>query len=243
MTIRRSPAERALLSAAVLALSGSIFIPDSAAAAPLAFGACRVVAEDHSAAVARVSKISARVIESNFPKLVGRSIEFRSFESNSTFFKTRFSVSRYLTFRGTRILLSVNPCVFKLEAPPDGVEAIIAHELAHAENYFERNAFERLGLIRLLDGDSLARFERRTDLVAIERGYAPGLIKYRYWLYENVTSKQVEKKRRNYFSPEEIAALDAIMRSDPERFRGFYRGVPLGICDLFPAGKAQRSKE
>lgn len=243
MTFRRSPAERALLSAAVLALSGSIFVPDSAAAAPLAFGACRVVAEDHASAVARVRKISARVIENSFPKLVGRSIEVRSFESNSTFFKTRFSVSRYLTFRGTRILLGVNPCVFSLAAPADGIEAIIAHELAHAENYFERNAFERLGLIRLLDGGTLTKFERRTDLVAIERGYAPGLIKYRHWLYENVTEKQAEKKRRNYFSPEEIAALDAIMRSDPERYRGFYLRVPLGIGDFAPASKAQTSKE
>lgn len=211
----------------MLALSGQILFPNIAAAAPLARGACQLVAEDRAAAVAETRDVSRRVIEKSFPRLAGRTIEVKPFESPSTFFKTRFSVSRYLTFRGTRIILSVNPCVFKLGAPPDGIEAIIAHELAHAEDYIGRGPFRRIGLVGLVSARALAKFERRTDLVAIERGYGDGLRGYREWLYQNVPSDNVEKKRRNYFSPEEIEAIQYILRSDPKKFRDYFDAVPL----------------
>ncbi len=225
------------MNAAVLLMYVPGAYGEGVPAIPVTSGACRVAASDNVDTVVETREITARIVSKSFPKLAGREIDVTAFESATTFFKNRFSITHYLSFRGTRIMLSVNPCVFKLDAPPDGIEAIIAHELAHAENYVERNAIELLGLITLMGGDSLARFERRMDLVTIARGYAPGLIEYRQWLYRNVTESQAEKKRRNYFSPEEITALDAIMRSDPERYRGFYRRVPLGMGDLVPASK------
>lgn len=240
-TFRRRPVERAVLSAAVLALSGPLLFPDIAAAAPIARRACQLVPEDRAAAVSEIRDISHRVIAESFPRLEGRTIEVKPFESPSTFFKTRFSISHYLTLRGTRIILSVNPCVFKLGAPPDGIEAIIAHELAHAEDYIGRGPFRRIGLVGLISAKTLARFERRTDLVAIERGYSAGLIRYRQWLYGNLTAEQAKKKRRNYFTPEEIVAIDTIMVSEPKLFRELFLDVPLSIDDL--NGKAQqRSK-
>ncbi len=215
------------MSAAVLLMYLPEAYGEGVPAIPVTSGACRVAAADKADAVAQTRELTARTISNSFPKLAGRTIDFEAFESPSTFFKTRFSVTRYLTLRGTRIMLSVNPCVFELRAPPDGIEAIIAHELAHAENYIHRNLFDKIGLIKLVGSESLARFERRTDLLAIERGYGAGLKAYREWLYQNVPPENVEKKRRNYFSPDEIDAIREILEADPQRFRDLYRNVPM----------------
>lgn len=190
----RLPLDRILMSAAVLTFSTPAAFGGKISVTSMAPTACRLSSEDRIDAVQQIREISRRVVDASFPKLNGSNIDIKAFESPSTFFKTRFSISRYMTFRGTRIILSVNPCVFKLRAPVRGIEAIIAHELVHAENYIDRNLFQRVSLVKLAGANSLARFGRRTDLVAIERGYGNGLREYREWLYLNIPPDKVEKK-------------------------------------------------
>ncbi len=188
-------------------------------------------------AVAKTKKLIDEVIDQSFPELVGRTLRVRSFDSPSTFFKTRFSVTRFLTFRKTGFVFYVNPAVFEQGAPENGIRAIIAHEVAHADYYRLNGGFKAFGMVTLLDSDSLAKFERRADLTAIEKGYGKGLMEYREWLYRNVPSKYLEKKKRNYFSPEEIEMIVQAKAEYPHIIKHLMDRVPLTIAETRSAIK------
>lgn len=71
----------------------------------------------------------------------------------------------------------------------------MAHELAHTLFYKNKNRLELLGLISLLNRNFTVKFERKADLVAIEKGYSEGLIKYREWLYQHISPNAVKNKK------------------------------------------------
>ena len=187
---------------------------------------------DSRAANATTRELVDEVISASFPDLKKYRLTINGFRAEATYFKTRFSISNYLTFRGLKIVMSVNPCVYELGAPPDGLRAIIAHELAHADYYRRKNVFGLIGLIRLADDGSAANFERKTDLVAINLGYGGGLIKYRKWLYENVPEKNLASKKRNYFTPEEIALLIPALENRPDMLVKLSTKVPRDINEV-----------
>lgn len=183
-------------------------------------------------AVDKTREILNEVVNTSFPEMKKHTIQIKTLRSGSTFFETRFSIPRYLAFRGIRIIMRVNPCVFELGAPIDGIRAIIAHELGHADYYLRKNFFELVSLVRLVNGRSAANFERKTDLAAIGRGYGSGLIEYRQWLYRNIPQQHVAQKKRNYFTPEEIALLIPAMASSPGLLGELSKRVPRDIDEL-----------
>ena len=89
-----------------------------------------------------------------------------------------------------------------------------------------------MGLVRLLSSSFNSRFERKADLQIIALGYGPGLQSYREWLYRNIPASRMEEKKRDYFSPEEIAAILRAERQHPEVMRVFARCVPLSLTDI-----------
>jgi hypothetical protein len=64
-----------------------------------------------------------------------------------------------------------------------------------------------LGLIRLASRGVRERFEKRVAVEALRRGYAQGLKQYRVWLYQHVTGRVLEEKKRDYLTPEEMDAI------------------------------------
>lgn len=183
-------------------------------------------------AVDKTREIVNEVVNTSFPEMKKHTIQIKTLRSEATYFETRFSISRYLAFRGIRIIMRVNPCVYDRGAPIDGVRAIIAHELGHADYYLRKNFFELVSLVRLVKGESAANFERKTDLAAIGRGYGPGLIEYRQWLYRNIPQQNVAQKKRNYFTPEEIALLSPAIASRPDLLGELSKKVPRDIDEL-----------
>jgi len=122
--------------------------------------------------------------------------------------------------------------VFDLQAPEDGVRAIIAHELGHVFYYKKGNRMRLFGLIRLISKGYRSGFERWTDLQAISRGYADGLKTYRKWLYKNVPQKKLEEKRRSYFSPEEIDAIKSRIQARPKLLTYWLKHVPRNLKEI-----------
>ena len=141
----------------------------------------------------------------SYPELVHVDLGVRSFRSQSDYFRTRFSLSRFLLPMRMRYFVDVNPTLFQEQAPSDGVCAILAHELVHVVSLSRGNRIRRFGLVRLLSKGQTTKFERRADLEAIHRGYGDGLKNYRTWVYIHIPPSKLQEKRRNYFSPEEIA--------------------------------------
>ncbi len=187
----------------------------------------------HCGALDYVSAPAAlsRVESASYPELGRRDVRLRAFRSSTDFLQTRFSIARFLLPLPMRYFIEVNPAMFDRAVPEVGLCAILAHELGHVVELGSGNRLRRIGLVRLLSKHYTAGFERRTDLVAIERGYAQGLIAYRRWVYQNIPASSVARKRENYFTPEEIELIDKRLRSDPTLAERWRRHVPRDLAE------------
>jgi len=209
-------------------LSEAVSFPDRVIAQALASQSPRDLAVD---AVNRTRVLVDRVIASSYPELQGSDIRVKTFRSRSDYFKVRFGYPQYF-FTKMRYLVFVNPRVFQMQAPEEGVRAIVAHELAHLVYFNSRNRVRLVGLVRLTSKDFTARFERWADLKAISLGYGEGLKEYRKWLYSNVPASKLADKQRNYFSPDEIDAILLKTRARPELLEYWLKHVPLNINQI-----------
>jgi len=167
-----------------------------------------------------------------YPELDQRRMRLATFHSSSDYFRTRFSITRFLFLLPMRYSVEVNPRLFERDAPSDGVCAILGHESAHLVTLSHGNRIRRFSLLRLLSKRYSARFERRADLEAIRRGFAPGLIVYREWVYKNIPADKIAAKKRNYFGPEEIAAVVAGTSRNPDLFAEWQKHVPLSLAEI-----------
>lgn len=178
--------------------------------------------------IERTQKLVAEIVEKSYPELKDKQIEIKKFVSKSDYFQSRFSFGRFLTFRRMNYIIYVNPKVYELNAPENGIRAILAHEIGHVLYYSRKNRVQLLGLVNLSTKGFTQKFERRTDLEAIKRGYGVGLIAYRNWLYENIPMKSVDAKKRNYFTPEEISAI----MKQPEKIAVWQKNVPKNLSEI-----------
>lgn len=188
--------------------------------------------DDTQIAIEKTEKIIQEVVEESYPELAIEKIHVKTFRSQKTFFKAQFSFNRYLTFRQLRMSILINPIVYSRNAPAQGLRAILAHELAHILYFKRKNRLQLLGLIGLVNGGFNAKFERRADLVAIERGYGIGLIEYRKWLYQNINEGEISDKKRNYFTPEEIALVITAINENPGIIKVLKKNVPGDLKEV-----------
>jgi hypothetical protein len=242
MTWPRGSPRRVGSSQAVVALSWLVFAALSAqcqASSAAQGSSCptadlQVAVMDGKAydAIAAVNPTILEVRGASFPELEHIDLRVRAFRSQSDYFRTRFSSSRFLLFMPMRYFVDVNPALFQQHAPSDGVCAILAHELTHIVSLSHGNRIRRLGLIRLISGQYTVKFERGADLEAIHRGYGDGLKKYRSWVYIHVPPGKLPQKLRNYFSPEEITAIQAKLQERPDLFKYWSRHVPTSLLEI-----------
>jgi hypothetical protein len=183
-------------------------------------------------AIERTRLLVEEIVKHSYPELTNADIQVQTFNSASDYFRTGFSFGRFLTARKMRYFIRVNPRIFELNAPAEGVRAIVAHELGHAFDFYRRKRIRLLGLVRLSSKSYSAGFERRTDLQAIARGYAEGLKAYRQWLYQNVPAEKVAEKRRNYFSPEEIEAIELRRKQQPDVMQNWMKHPPRNLREI-----------
>src|SRR5882672_10531122 len=100
--------------------------------------------------IAAIGPVIQKVRRSSFPELAHIDLRVRAFRSQSDYFRTRFSWSRFLLLMRMRYFVDVNPALFQLQAPSDGACAIVAHELAHVAFLSRGNRIRRLSLVRLI---------------------------------------------------------------------------------------------
>lgn len=191
-----------------------------------------ITPEKRMSAIEQTREVVNQIIRQSFPELNSEDVKIKSFYSRSNYFKAQFSFSRYFTFRRMHSIIYVNPLVYERNVPKDGLRAIIAHELAHAAFYLNRNRLKLIGLVRLAGAGYTRDFERGADLVAISRGFGDELIVYRRWLYRNVPPEKVVKKERNYFTPDEIELLIPVLENQPSTLRNFYKRIPRNLTEV-----------
>jgi len=184
------------------------------------------------AVLAHISELTEKIKSVSFPELKQMEVQVKLLQSNSDFFRTRFGLPQFFFSKKMRYLVKVNPKVVPFQAPEEGLEAIIAHELSHVVYYAQGNRLRLFGLTRLVSKDFTVCFERRTDLQAISRGYGERLKTYRQWLYQNVPPDKLEEKRRNYFSPAEIDAILSRIQSRPELLEHWLKNIPRSLKEI-----------
>lgn len=189
--------------------------------------------------IEKVRRIVEEVKAASFPQLRNTEIEIKLFDSPSDYFQSRFTFTSFLFAKRLRCLLKVNRNVFADGVPEDGLRAVIAHELGHALYYKSRNRLKLLGLARLICQNFTARFERATDLEAIARDYAGGLKSYRRWLYGRIPANKLAEKKRNYFSPEEIDAIQLKLRLRPDLLKQWRKRPPHSLPEIEKAKISQ----
>ena len=194
-------------------------------------------ARGSKAGISATGTVIQEIRGTSFPELVHVDLRVRTFQSQSDYFRTRFSSSRFLFLMRMRYYVEVNPALFQGHVPAAGVCAVLAHELAHVVSLSQGNRFRRFGLVRLLSKGYTAKFERRTDLEAIHRGYGDGLKSYRAWVYTHIPPAKLPEKLRNYFSPEEIAAIQIRLQAQPELFAYWSKHVPANLGEIQRARK------
>lgn len=182
------------------------------------------------------SKEIATLLESvraaSYPQLKNVEIALHPMRSDYIYFESRFTFPSFFFGRELRYMILFNPEAIARHAPPDGLRAIIAHELAHIDYFNRQSRMGLASLIRLVWAPFAARFERAADLEAIALGYGPGLESFRVWLYRNVPASRMEEKKRDYFSPEEIESILRAARQNPQIMRVFLACVPRNLIEV-----------
>jgi len=182
--------------------------------------------------IAAIGPVIQKVRGSSFPELAHIDLRVRAFRSQSDYFRTRFSLSRFLFLMSMRYFVDVNPGLLQRQAPSDGTCAIVAHELAHVLSLSRGNRIRRLGLVRLISKRYTVKFERGADLEAIHRGYGKGLKAYRTWVYIHIPPDRLQAKLRTYFSPEEITAIQVKLQEQADLFEYWKRHVPTNLQEI-----------
>ncbi len=185
-----------------------------------------------NAGTGKIDSMIASLRSESFPELAHVDVGVRTFHSQSDYFRTRFSLSRFALFMRMHYYVEVNPALFQGKPPSESVCAILAHELSHVVSLSHGNRIRRFGLVRLLSKRYTAKFERRTDLEAIHRGYGDGLKSYRVWVYAHVPPDKLAAKLRNYFSPNEIAAIETKLQEQPSLFAYWTKHVPENLTQI-----------
>ena len=180
----------------------------------------------------RMRLLMQQVREASYVELKDVEIEVRTMKNESDFFRARLRFPDFFFRRRIRYIIKVNPKVLELQAPEEGLKAIVAHELGHVAYLEKRNRLQLLGMVRLVSGNFTARFERRTDLEAISRGYAEGLKAYRQWLYQHVPRKKLNEKQQNYFSPAEIETLISQTKNCPGLVQYWRKNPPRNLKEI-----------
>ncbi len=157
------------------------------------------------------------LVQKCFPKLKDQTITIETLNESAVFFDTNVSYTSVIL---TAILTAVNPTqkrhyilrynpkIFEITLDQSARMAILSHELNHILDYTNMTAFELLafGFSYAFNQSFRAKYERSTDEKSLNLGFASGLITFRYWLYQNISAQDVERKKINYWTPDEIKA-------------------------------------
>lgn len=150
-------------------------------------------------------QILEEVRSTQFPELRHHVIELRAFHSHAYFFKSGITLSSLLRHPSRRTyLVQYNARLSDGLPPGEALAAILAHELAHIQDYTKMGFFELAWFtLKYLVLDHSA-YERKTDEVAMEKGFASGLRQYRKWLYEHTPPHIRIQKMHDYHTESSI---------------------------------------
>jgi len=178
------------------------------------------------------------LVQEAYPELNAESLTISTFSEPDSYFQSNFEPLSLLNAHPV-YKIQYNPLIWQKQCPPEAIKGILAHELAHTLDYHQGKIpglFLLLNQIRLYPG--LRRYERRTDLQAIYRGYGQGLKRYRDWIYAQLSLEERIRKQEIYFTPTEITLIEnafKLAEKSNQRealFQYWYAQTPLNQSEI-----------
>ncbi|MGE4106431.1 MAG: hypothetical protein AB7F66_04400 [Bacteriovoracia bacterium] len=156
----------------------------------------------------RLEALLRQVIQESYPELVPLRISLKPMRSKEDFFKSDVEAITLVRSKENRhYRVFFNEKLFQDSPSEAAIRAILAHELSHIQDYYQKYAGRMIRFALWYLTSDASQYEHATDRTAIDLGYARGLKAYRAWLYKQLTPKIEAKKRRVYYTPEEIDEL------------------------------------
>ena len=155
------------------------------------------------------------LIETSYPELKGIRLVLYTFKDKTINFRSNFAISS-LFFGKRKYKIGVNKKVLKDAPPPTALRAVLAHELAHTLYYHQRNRRQLIGTAKIFFNRSAQiDFELATDLVAVSRGFGPGLALYREWIQPRLPAKTAAKYAATYYDVSDFELLERVKNTHP----------------------------
>lgn len=155
-----------------------------------------------------------KLLETKFSHLKSKNILIRKFKNEDRYFFYTFVENVFNPFKKRDYIICINEKIMNSHPEPTALHAILAHELQHLSDYSQMSALDLVWLALQYevfeDKKYIKNFERQTDRAIIKKGFQHGLILYRKWLYQNIPSDEIHRKKQNYYTPEEILAADSL---------------------------------
>ena len=174
---------------------------------------------------ARVARAIA-TDRARYPELDGREIAVSALYDDAVFFQANFTLGSALSDGPLAYAIQANPRALSGAVDDDALAGVLGHELAHLRDYQSRTRAQLVELIAPALLPTSSTWERGTDLVAIARGFGPGLLRFRVWSFRVLARDDVATKRAVYYSPLEIALLLDVKTRCPALFAGFLASPP-----------------
>lgn len=203
-----------------------------------ALSACASAPLPHDLEVRVQHALAANLVA--YPELAGRSFALSVLDEHDVFFQSNFTLAA-----GTgaaqlssppplplAYAMQVNPRAFALGIDDEMLRGVLGHELAHSLDYQGRTAAQLLALAPLALFPEQHAWERATDLLAVARGFGPGLLRYRAWQFRVLDDDAVAHKKRVYYGPTELALLMDVKERCPALFRTFAAAPPATAREI-----------
>lgn len=158
-----------------------------------------------------IATVISHVKEKYFPELAAVDVSIKEFSSDSYFLQAQPQVGSLLNKKEKRkYFVILNPKLYDCSPSQAALEAILVHEFEHIIDYESDSSVQIIGngLHYVLGKKYRANYERSTDLKAIKKGVAAGLIEYRQWLYLRLSEKALKLKLYYYLNPQEIKQVE-----------------------------------
>ena len=160
---------------------------------------------------AEMATMVFQVKDKYFPELAAVDVSIKEFDSDNYFLQAQPQVGSLLNKKEKRkYFVILNPKLYDCSPSQAALEAILVHEFEHIMDYESDSSVQIIGsaIHYVLGKKYRANYERSTDLKAIKKGFAAGLIEYRQWLYLRLSEKALKLKLHYYLNPEEISQAE-----------------------------------
>jgi hypothetical protein len=143
--------------------------------------------------------------EEFFSSLRGTNISIVSFKSDAYYLATGIK-KIFKNKRNREYTIRINEALFDCAPTDRAMKAILAHELVHIKDYVRKGTLGMLGFgVGYLIAP--AKKERSTDYRVLKEGYVNGISEYREWIYPKLSVRDLKRKKKRYYTPEEIDVL------------------------------------